>query len=91
MSEYYLIFPDVSQVIAARGIADSAFACAFHICYTFIIRSFLFKVDMIIIIIIIIIMGSWDSVVGIATGYELDDRVGVRVQVGSRFSLLHEA
>jgi hypothetical protein len=31
-----------------------------------------------------------DSVVGIATGYGLDDRgVGVRVPVGSQFSLLH--
>jgi hypothetical protein len=30
-------------------------------------------------------MMSWDSVVGIATGYWLDDReVGVRVPVGSR-------
>jgi hypothetical protein len=30
-------------------------------------------------------MGSWDSVVGIATGYGMDDRgVGVRVPVGSR-------
>jgi hypothetical protein len=29
--------------------------------------------------------GSWDSAVGIATGYVLDDpRVGVRVPVGSR-------
>jgi hypothetical protein len=33
---------------------------------------------------------SWDSVVGIATGYGLDDRgVGVRVPVRSRISLLH--
>jgi hypothetical protein len=33
---------------------------------------------------------SRDSVVGIATGYGLDDRgVGVRVLVGSEFSLLH--
>jgi hypothetical protein len=32
-----------------------------------------------------LIEGSWDSVVGITTGYELDDRgVGVRVPVGSR-------
>jgi hypothetical protein len=32
-----------------------------------------------------VIMGSGDSVVGIATGYWLDDRgVGVRVPVGSR-------
>jgi hypothetical protein len=37
------------------------------------------------IIIIIIIIISRDSVVGIATGYGLDDRgVGVRVPVGSR-------
>jgi hypothetical protein len=33
---------------------------------------------------------SWDSVVGIATSYGLDDRgVGVRVPVGQEFSLLH--
>jgi hypothetical protein len=33
---------------------------------------------------------SRDSVVGVATGYGLDDRrLGVRVPVGSRFSLLH--
>jgi hypothetical protein len=41
--------------------------------------------EIIIIIIIIIIIRSRDSVVGIATGYGLDDRgVGVRVPVGSR-------
>jgi hypothetical protein len=35
-------------------------------------------------------MGSRDSVFGIAAGYGLDDRgVGVRVLVGSEFSLLH--
>jgi hypothetical protein len=33
---------------------------------------------------------SWDSVVGIATGYELDDQgVDVRVPVKQEFSLLH--
>jgi hypothetical protein len=33
---------------------------------------------------------SRDSVVGIATGYGLDDRgVGVRIPVGQEFSLLH--
>jgi hypothetical protein len=33
---------------------------------------------------------SWDSSVSIATGYRLDNRgVGVRVLVGSEFSLLH--
>jgi hypothetical protein len=33
---------------------------------------------------------SWDSVVGIAAGYGLDDQgVGVRVPVGSRISPLH--
>jgi hypothetical protein len=37
-----------------------------------------------------IITMSWDSAVGIATAYGLDDRgVGVRVPVGSEFSLLH--
>jgi hypothetical protein len=36
-----------------------------------------------IYIIINNILGSWDSTVGIGTGYELDDRgVGVRVPVG---------
>jgi hypothetical protein len=35
---------------------------------------------------------SWDSAVSIATGCGLDDRgVGVRVPVGSEFSLLHIA
>jgi hypothetical protein len=34
--------------------------------------------------------GSQDSVVGIATGYGLDDQgVGVRVPTGTRISLLH--
>jgi hypothetical protein len=34
--------------------------------------------------------GSWDGVVGIATGYGLDDRwVGILDPVGSKFSLLH--
>jgi hypothetical protein len=33
---------------------------------------------------------SWDSVLGIATGYGLDDQgFGVRVPVGQEFSLLH--
>jgi hypothetical protein len=36
------------------------------------------------------VLTARDSVVGIATGYGLDDRgVGVRVPVGSKFSLLH--
>jgi hypothetical protein len=35
-------------------------------------------------------MKSWDSAVGIATGYGLHDReVAVRVPVGQEFSLLH--
>jgi hypothetical protein len=34
--------------------------------------------------------GSRDSVVGIATGYGLDDKgIGVRVPLGQEFSLLH--
>jgi hypothetical protein len=37
-----------------------------------------------------LLYGSRDSVVGIATGYRLDDEgVEVRVPVGSRISLLH--
>jgi hypothetical protein len=36
------------------------------------------------------ILRSWDSVVGIASGYGLDGRgVGVRVPVGHEFSLFH--
>jgi hypothetical protein len=39
---------------------------------------------------LLILLGSCDSVVGIATDYGLDDRVvGVRVPVGQEFSLLH--
>jgi hypothetical protein len=36
------------------------------------------------------IVKSWDSAVGIATGYGLDIRgVGVRILVGQEFSFLH--
>jgi hypothetical protein len=46
----------------------------------FLMRSLESSVDLIL----------QDSVVGIATDYGLNDRgVGVRVQVGSKFSLLH--
>jgi hypothetical protein len=39
---------------------------------------------------LVLLLGSQDSVVGIATGYGLDDRrIGVRVPVFSRNSLLH--
>jgi hypothetical protein len=46
----------------------------------------------IIIIIIIIIVRTLDSVVGIATGYGMDDGgVGVRVAVGSKTFLLYKS
>jgi hypothetical protein len=50
-----------------------------------ILYSFYIYINLMLNFTMIIIFGSWDSVVGIATGYGLDDRrVGVRIPEGSR-------